>query len=311
MNLAPELYALNPQSLRETALLDLNPQFALMKFARVEEIQWRGTDGQLDKGGLYYPVDYSVGKRYPLVIQTHDWSPDQFLIDGPFTTAFAAQPLAGLGIMVLQTGQITSEFGKPGELTSNMSMFEGAIDDLDERGLIDRNHVGIIGFSRTCLHVKYALAHSRYRFEAASVTDGFDAGYLQYILALPSNSGFTEDVEDINGGAPFGNLERWMQRSVGFVVSQVRTPLRINALTNTSVLGEWEWFAALSRLSRPVEMVVIEDGSHLLEKPWDREISQQGNVDWFRFWLRNEEDPDPTKADQYSRWRELRNLERY
>jgi hypothetical protein len=24
--------------------------------------------------------------------------------------------------------------------------------------------------------------------------------------------------------------------------------------------------------------------------------SQQGNVDWFRFWLVGEEDPDPTKA---------------
>jgi hypothetical protein len=28
-------------------------------------------------------------------------------------------------------------------------------------------------------------------------------------------------------------------------------------------------------------------------------------VDWFRFWLKNEEDPDPAKAEQYKRWREL------
>jgi hypothetical protein len=232
------------------------------------------------------------------------------MIDGPFTTAFAAQPLAGLGIMVLQTGEITSEIGKPSELTANVAMFEGAIDSLNKRELIDRNHVGIIGFSRTCLHVKYALTHSTYRFEAASITDGFDAGYLQYILALPSNPGFTRDVERIDGGPPFGDsLGSWMQRSPGFMVNKVRTPIRINALTPLSVLGEWEWFAALSRLGRPVEMVVIEDGSHLLEKPWDRIISQQGNVDWFRFWLKGEEDPDPGKSEQYRRWRELRKLQ--
>ena len=38
-------------------------------------------------------------------------------------------------------------------------------------------------------------------------------------------------------------------------------------------------------------------------------ISQQGNVDWFCFWLEDEEDPDPIKAEQYKRWRELRGLQ--
>jgi hypothetical protein len=38
-------------------------------------------------------------------------------------------------------------------------------------------------------------------------------------------------------------------------------------------------------------------------------ISQQGNVDWFCFWIKGEEDPDPAKAEQYARWRELRKLQ--
>jgi len=29
-------------------------------------------------------------------------------------------------------------------------------------------------------------------------------------------------------------------------------------------------------------------------------------VDWFSFWLKGEEDPDPAKAEQYKRWRKLR-----
>ncbi len=32
-------------------------------------------------------------------------------------------------------------------------------------------------------------------------------------------------------------------------------------------------------------------------------------VDWFRFWLQGYEDPDPAKAEQYKRWRELRKLQ--
>jgi hypothetical protein len=30
----------------------------------------------------------------------------------------------------------------------------------------------------------------------------------------------------------------------------------------------------------------------------DRTVSQEGTVDWSRFWLEGEEDADPTKAEQ-------------
>jgi len=53
-------------------------------------------------------------------------------------------------------------------------------------------------------------------------------------------------------------------------------------------------------------MIYIPDGQHELEKPWDRIIAQQGNADWFCFWLMGEEDPSPAKVEQYSRWHELR-----
>ena len=118
------------------------------------------------------------------------------------------------------------------------------------------------------------------------------------------------DQEGLNGGPPFGaGLKSWIEHSPGFNIDRVRTPLLITALRPNSILGEWEWFAGLRRLGKPVEMIYIEDGSHELEKPWDRMISQGANVDWFTFWLKGEEDPDPAKVAQYVRWRELRNLQ--
>jgi hypothetical protein len=33
------------------------------------------------------------------------------------------------------------------------------------------------------------------------------------------------------------------------------------------------------------------------------------NLDWFRFWLQDYEDPVPTKKAQYARWRKLRGLQ--
>jgi hypothetical protein len=76
-----------------------------------------------------------------------------------------------------------------------------------------------------------------------------------------------------------------------------------------SLLFEWEWFAGLSYLKKPVDLIYLPDGDHVLQKPWDRIISQQGNVDWFRFWLQGYEDANPAKAAQYRRWEELRKLQ--
>ncbi len=310
MNTLPRIFAIDSNRGRKTLLLDLNPQFRNTLFGRVESIRWVATDGHERAGGLYYPVGFRPGKKYPLVIQNHGFQANEFEI-GPGYSGFAAQPLAGKGIMVLQVGWNDDPADASREAESEMAVYEGAIDYLDKRGLIERNHVGISGFSRTCLHVKYALTHSRYHFAAAAVTDGVDAGYFQYIVFGQKKPGMAQNFEELNGGPPFGEgLISWTKKSPGFNVDKVHTPIRITALTNThSLLGEWEWFAALTHLQKPVELVVLQDGAHVLQKPWERMISQQGNVDWLCFWLKGEEDPDSTKAEQYVRWRELRKLQ--
>ena len=318
MNSPPKIFAVDPKSGRRSLLLDLNPQFKYLRFGKVEEITWKGVDGIEIKGGLYYPVDYKPGRRYPLVIQTHWWTPDKFWIDGPWTTAFAAQPLAGKGIMVLQAEKwIVNDswwpkiWDTPDEAKKYVTTYERAIDSLYAQGLIDPTRVGIIGFSRTGFYVKYALTFSSHHVTAASVTDSFDGGYFQYVAFSNSSPGLAEEHEAIKGGAkPYGlGLRKWLDLSPAFNTNRVHTPLLITALNPGSVLGEWEWFAALTRLGKPVDMIVMEDGLHELQRPWERMISQEANVDWFTFWLQNREDPDPAKVEQYKRWREFRRLQ--
>jgi hypothetical protein len=67
--------------------------------------------------------------------------------------------------------------------------------------------------------------------------------------------------------------------------------------------------ASLWKQGKPVDLIYFPDGQHILRRPLERMASQQGNVDWFRFWLKVEEDSDPAKAEQYKRWRELRKMQ--
>jgi hypothetical protein len=51
------------------------------------------------------------------------------------------------------------------------------------------------------------------------------------------------------------------------------------------------------------------DDEHVFERPLNRYNSMTRHFDWFNFWLLGKEDPDPAKAEQYARWRELRKLQ--
>jgi hypothetical protein len=169
---------------------------------------------------------------------------------------------------------------------------------------------GLIGWSRTCYHVEYTLTHSQYHFAAATVIDGVDGGYFQYI-AFGNTATSSLYYDQWNGGSPFGRgLGAWLKNAPGFNLDKVHAPVRIEAVDPTSVLMQFEWLTGLMRQGKPVEMVYIPGAAHIMERPWDRMISQQGNVDWFSFWLNGHEDSDPAKAEQYARWRELRKLQK-
>lgn len=309
LNTPPKIFVRTSAEQPQRLLFDLNPQLAEFRLGKVEAVTWKASDGHEVRGGLYLPPDYRPGQRYPLVIQTHGFDPHRFWVDGPWTSAFAAQPLAARGMVVLQVGAAVNsgEDGKyantPEEAPRQMAAFEGAIDYLDDRGLIDRTKVGIIGFSRTVYHVEYTLTHSRYPFAAAEIADGFDGGYVGYLLWG------VVDFAAVNGGPPLGKtLLSWAERSPGFRLEQVTAPVRMEYYGFAGVLNAWQWYAGLSQLHKPVEFIWLPDGIHMLLKPWDRLLSQQGTVDWFTFWFKGELDPDPEKSEQYRRWVQLRRL---
>jgi len=306
LNLPPRIVAVNPQTKRKTTLLNLNPNFSHLAFGKVEDIQWNDGAGNRISGGLYLPPEYIPGKRYPLVIQTHGFEPDEFWIDGPYSTVFAAQPLASRGIIVLQVNDVFSDtLGTPREAERAMSAYESAVEYLYRKGFIDRNHVGLIGFSRTCYYVKYTLTHSKLRFAAAIAADGFDGGYLQYLFSANENA--DSDFDSVVGARPFGaGLAVWFKRSPGFLLDRVRTPVLLQALGPASLMGEWQWFSGLRLLKIPVDLVYLPNGKHILVKPWDRLASLGETVDWFCFWLKGETNSQADDAGQYLRWTGLR-----
>lgn len=310
LNDPPVLAATDPKTRVSRVIMDPNPGLNTVNLGAVSPFNWKDESGRDWTGGLYKPFGYSPGQRYPLVIQTHGFKPKQFIPSGIYPTAFAARELAAAGILVLQTPDCPIQ-ESPQEGSCNVSGYEAAIQKLIATGIVDPKRVGIVGFSRSCYYVMEALTSSTVHFRAASITDGVNEGYLQYLVTV--DTGFNligHDAEALNGAMPFGvGLKEWIERCPGFNMDKVTAPLQIVATDPYVVLAMWEPYAALRYLDQPVDLVVLGPGTHLLTNPAQRMASQGGTLDWFRFWLLDQEDPDPAKTEQYRRWRGLRALE--
>jgi dipeptidyl aminopeptidase/acylaminoacyl peptidase len=176
-------------------------------------------------------------------------------------------------------------------------------------GLVDPDRVGIVGFSRSCYYVLEALTTSELRYKAASITDGVDEGYYSY-LTFTRNGNDNADSDAVIGAPPIGEgLQLWLKRSPEFNMDKVTAPLQVVASDRFSLLVMWGSYAALRIRNKPVDLIMLHGGTHVMRNPAERLASQIGTIDWMRYWLQNYEDPDPTKAKQYARWEELRKLQ--
>jgi dipeptidyl aminopeptidase/acylaminoacyl peptidase len=311
LNQAPVLAADQPGKKNPVIIWDPNPQLSSIGLGRATIYHWHDANGNEWAGILALPPDYQPGHRYPLVLQTHGYEPLKFFADGRYTTGSGGRALCAKGIVVLQMDQPTTFFNTPQEGPFQTEGFESAIRQLTADGLVDPRRVGVIGFSFTCFHVLYALIHRPSLFTAASITDGNNVSYLQYLFA--TDIPFAQEYDEkMNGGIPFGSagVNQWAKTAPGFNTDQIETPLLVNSLEKDALVGQWEIYAGLRRLHKPVEMLWLRppNAPHVLVQPRQRYLSQQTAVDWFDFWLNGMEDPDHSKIGQYERWRELKQM---
>lgn len=280
-------------------VLDPNAWLADRAVGHVELIEGTSKNRLSWYGGLYYPPDYKPGVRYPLLVQTHGFDRAKFSLHG-ITRNFVAQAAAAQGIVVLQVAEVRASLGGPDEWPQVQAGYESAVDYLDRRGIIDSKRVGIIGWSRTGPHVGYTLTHSSYSFAAAALTSTVDYGWLWYLA-----EGAPPSQDAMYGASPFGaGLDLWQSFSPSFNLDKVTAPVLM--WENSAVWGLWDWYAGLRRLGKPVEYWYLPDGEHDLFKVQERMHTNQLLVDWFVFWLRDEEDSDAGKVAQYERWRRFR-----
>jgi dipeptidyl aminopeptidase/acylaminoacyl peptidase len=117
---------------------------------------------------------------------------------------------------------------------------------------------------------------------------------------------YHQKLEKVWGlGSPDETPAQWQLQSPALNTHKINAPLLMQ-LPEQEARYAAELYARLSNSATGAELFVFPDEPHIKVQPKHRHSVYRRNLDWFRFWLKEEEDAAPVKDEQYMRWRELK-----
>ena len=279
---APELVALDLETGKQSRLTDFNPQLRERRFARIEELEWSSKNDAQASGFLVYPQNYQPSRRYPLVILLDDGNlkriQQPFLLDASMQlNGHAIQMIAAQDMMVLYPREPASKFMDADECERMREHIESAVAEMEKRKLVDPDRIGLSGWSRAGFHTDCLLIHGHHHFAAATRMDGGGMDYKPRLRQF---------------------LDSELQR--------IQTPLLVETHGLFSLVQQTAMLDRMEQFGRPTEVLHFPNAPHSTLRPQHRLRSLETHIDWWRFWLKDEEDPALEKADQYARWRRQR-----
>ena len=293
-------------------LVDVNRDFKNLQLSPAKRIDVSNKYGDHFWGHLVLPPTYEIGKHYPLIITTYrDY---EGFLRGGVGDEYPIQVFATNGFAVLNfeaLGRLRNN--KPNDFDNAILFWESpiagveeAVTKLADMGVIDRSRVGITGLSHGAEEVDYGISHSGL-FQAAIDSGGGSRDPLTFYLLSDGDRTAFSRLWDLEWPES-DSLPRWQRVSPALNAHRIQAALLINA-ADAEYIGDMQLVTILRELKKPVEMFIYANEQHEKNQPKHRYEIYERNVDWFRFWLQNKEDPDPAKVGEYKRWRELRKLQ--
>lgn len=323
---APELVVVDVQRDTIRTLVRPSERHSVLDPLLVKSFEQVNADGTVTTGFIYYPRFYRETQSYPAIFVTHGWDVANRFVDQDLQWDFPVQVWAERGYVVVcvnepsmsksERDQAMLQWSlKEGDSASVESVqrwvydsvvqsFEQVAERLIARGLIQRDRIGIVGYSRGSQIVNIAMTRSKL-FRAASSGEGGYAEPAGYF----ANNNYARGYRVLYGGSPYEeaatyNYRRW---SPTFRAAHAAGPI----LQQVGMLWEpqVEFFMSLRDAGVPTELFIFPGETHQFHDPRNRLRAMEQNLDWFDFWLLGKESDDPRKSEQYQRWRKLRSRE--
>ena len=213
-------------------------------------------------------------------------------------------PLAAAGLSVLCVNAPSATQDTPDSVADYEQALSGLktiVDKLAAEGQIDPRHVGMGGHSFGSEVTTWVAMKSNLLAAASVSTVQLEPTYywLNGVAGRDTHAGLRAAWKL---GAPDETPERWRALAPAANVERIKAPLLMQ-LPEQELRASLELVSKLTNSTTPSEVRAFAREPHILTQPRHRLAAYGRNLDWFKFWLLGETDPDPDKTEQYRRWR--------
>jgi Prolyl oligopeptidase family len=162
--------------------------------------------------------------------------------------------------------------------------------------------MGLTGLSYGAEIAMYAEWNSK-AFRAVSAASG-SWEPMNYVLG---GLHFAEFLDSRGFAAPGEtSFALWKELSLGLNARPDLPPLLLQSSDGEEYFGTPETWFRLRRAGAAVEWYEYPDEGHVKRSPSTKWWVYERNLEWFLFWLKDEELSNASRLDQYVRWREMR-----
>lgn len=296
------------------SVFDPNPEWRNLRLGQVERLRWTNAYGLSTFGDLVLPPGHRPGDTHPLIVVQYE---SRGFLRGGTGDEYPIQLYAAHGYAVLSVqGPVSISWARgaasPADVNrldrvdwadrrSILSSLEAGVQAAIATGAVDGDRIGITGLSEGASSAQFALLNS-HLFKAAAVSTCCDESSIINVLDGPGGTPWYRSM----GYPPLtgDHAAFWKDMSLRDNAATLSTPLLMQ-IGDGEYLGAIETYAALREHDQPVELYVFPDEYHFKWQPVHRLAVYMRSLDWFDFWLRGSEDPDPSKTQQYARWTRL------
>ena len=291
---SPDVIVSDESDFQPDRLTDINEGFELTELARAEVIIWESFDGLEIESPLIYPLDYEEGKTYPVILDVHG-GPTGVYGESYLASSFAPlQQFAAEGYFVLRPNfRGSGGYGREFRFANvsdwgygDLEDMKAGIDYLVERGMVDEERQGIMGWSYGGYMASFAITRTD-RFQASIVGAG-----VTNLISMTGTADIPGFLPDYFEAEFWENYDRFKKHSAIFNVENISTPTLIlhpEEDVRVPPTQGFELYNALKRLDIETQMVTYPRQPHGIREPKFRIDMVERQIDWMNRYLKQEE----------------------
>ncbi len=278
-----EIYSSKVTPWEGKKLTAMGDQLKGFTLAHREVTSWKSADGTTIEGVLYTPHDFSMKKKYPLLVVIHGGPTG---VDQPIVSADRYYPIerfVAKGALVLRPNYRGSAgYGEKFRALNVRNLGVGDYADVIS---------GVDTLWSQGGYISAFIAASSDRFKAVSVGAGISDWMTYY-----ANTDITPFTRQYLHGTPWDDPEIYKKTSPISYIAKAKTPTLIQHGENdrrVPIPNAYELRQALEDRGVPVKMVVYKGFGHGITKPKQQRAVMEENEKWFALYIWGEKPEEP------------------